>query len=387
MGLFDKQDGYVGVDIGAHGVKLVELKKTKGRPQLWTFGIAHADIDIHPIDRTIQDKTVDQNIAEYNALTNQQGVGEKKNKEVAPPNAADAENIEQYADLLRQTLKAARVTSKRAIASLPVSQVFHAIVTLPASTEKNLDHHVLAKVKKMLPMDIEEMQVVHQVIPGAADEKKKFIRLLVTAAPKSLVTFYSQIFAKAGLQLDELETEAFALERSLVGRDQSTVMVIDIGAERTNFFIMDHGLPLTHRSIRLGGDIFDGALAALMGVDQSMVGQIKRDISSVPAELFDHALVEPLLEPIIKEIAYSMEMFNSQTGNEQRRLEKIILTGGSALFPPILAEIEKQYQVKVFIGDPWARVVYQQGLKQTLDGIGPRMAVSIGLALRHIVQE
>ena len=39
MSLFRKKDSYVGVDIGANGMKLVELHKAKGRAQLWTYGI------------------------------------------------------------------------------------------------------------------------------------------------------------------------------------------------------------------------------------------------------------------------------------------------------------------------------------------------------------
>ena len=50
-------------------------------------------------------------------------------------------------------------------------------------------------------------------------------------------------------------------------------------------------------------------------------------------------------------------------------------------------EIEKKFPLKVFVGDPWARTVYQDGLKQILDGLGPRMAVSIGLAMRNIVKQ
>ena len=49
-------------------------------------------------------------------------------------------------------------------------------------------------------------------------------------------------------------------------------------------------------------------------------------------------------------------------------------------------EIEKKFSMKVFVGDPWARTVYQDGLRQILDGLGPRMAVSIGLAMRNIVK-
>jgi type IV pilus assembly protein PilM len=380
MSLFSKADGYLGVDLGAHGIKLVELRKTKSRPQLWTYGIVKQGLDVHPVEDEPEQQTSDvsQTLSAY--MTQ-----EKEEKKKAPSGPIfDTNKVSEYAALLKETVTKARVTSRRATASLPVSQVFHAVVTLPTVDEKELEHHVKAKIKKMLPHPIDEMQVVHQVIPDKAEKKKQFLRVLVTAAPKSLVQFYSAIFSKAGLQLEELETEAFALERSLVGFDLSTTMVIDIGAERTNFFIIDQGLPITHRSIKVGGNRLDSALQARLQVDESLITQMKIDMSRshvpIPSDV-----AAPLIDPIVKEIDYSINLFSSQTGNEGKRLEKIVLTGGTALFPPVIQRLKEHFDYAVFVGDPWARVVYQQGLKPLLDDIGPRMAVSIGLALRNIV--
>jgi len=47
MGILSKEKSYLGVDIGAHGLKIVELKNTKNRPQLWTYGILEQKLDIH----------------------------------------------------------------------------------------------------------------------------------------------------------------------------------------------------------------------------------------------------------------------------------------------------------------------------------------------------
>ena len=47
MSLFSpKSNGYLGVDIGADGIKLVQLNKTKGRPQLWTYGMVKEKMNI-----------------------------------------------------------------------------------------------------------------------------------------------------------------------------------------------------------------------------------------------------------------------------------------------------------------------------------------------------
>ncbi|PIT86637.1 MAG: hypothetical protein COU33_01990, partial [Candidatus Magasanikbacteria bacterium CG10_big_fil_rev_8_21_14_0_10_43_6] len=135
----------------------------------------------------------------------------------------------------------------------------------------------------------------------------------------------------------------------------------------------------------MGGNVFDTALEDMLGVSPDQVGQVKKDMSRMRQEQIPPELFQSLTDPIIKEIGYSIDVFTRQIGNEQKKLEKIILTGGASLFPPILSSIKEKFPINVFIGDPWARIVYQQGLKQMLDEIGPRMAVTIGLAMRNIV--
>ena len=371
MSLFGKSESYLGVDIGAGGIKVVELRKTKGRPQLWTYGILDTKLDIH--------------VPTFPGPSHTAVPGDEE-KQKPTPVLVDP-RVPAYAELLRYVIDQARVTTKHATASLPVSQVFHAVVTLPLVPEKDLDREVRAKVAKMLPRSLEEMQVVHQRIPSRKNEAPKDIKLLVTAAPKLLVQFYTDVFAAAGLILDELETEAFAIERALVGRDTATVMVVDIGAERTNFFIVDNGLPVTHRSISIGGQAFDAALHNALGVDEKCISEIKYDISRTASADIPFDLFIPMIDPIAKEIQYGIDLFTHQTGNEGRRPEKIILAGGAALFPPVLAILRRAFPVQsvvAFVGDPWARVVYQQGLKSVLDTIGSRMAIAIGLALRHL---
>ena len=377
MSLFQKEQSYLGVDIGAGGMKLVELRKAKGRPQLWTYGIVEEAMDIHPIG--VPEKTAQELSEEH------QGSPTKKPQPSSPIDLGDP-RIDRYAGFLKDLVRATHVSSRVVTASLPVSHIFHAVVTLPTVEEKDVDFHVLAKVKKMLPRPIEEMQVLHQVIPREAlSTSSKDIKVLVTAAPRDLVAFYTAIFQRAGLKLRDLETEAFAIERSLVGRDTATVMVVDMGAERTNFFIMDHGLPITHRTIQIGGNDIDALLQKSLGASADMVGQIKKDMGSLPANELKQDMFMNALDPVINEIQYSFELFLGQSGNEGKKPEKIILTGGAALFPPVLSGVAAATGMKVFVGDPWARVVYQEGLKQVLDTIAPRMSVAIGLALRNVL--
>jgi type IV pilus assembly protein PilM len=373
MGLFAKKEqSHLGVDIGAHGIKVVELKKTKGRPQLWTYGMTRDHMDIHA-------DAVDTK----EPMVQAQASGMQPKEE---PESDEDKRIAQYGDQLKVLLEKAKVQATVATASLPVSQVFHTLITLPLVDAKEIDHHVRAKVKKMLPLPIDHMQVVHQEVPHFDTTKKEtYKKILVTAAPRRLVSFYARIFQRAGLQLDELETEAFALQRALVGNDPATTMIIDIGAERANFFIVDQTLPLTHRSIQVGGNNFDAQIAATLGISPQEARALKYDFSKMGSKQIREEIFASTVDPIIKEISYNVEMFTSQTGNEGKRMQKIIFTGGASLFPPIVDHIRQAFPVNVFIGDPWARIVYQQGLKRILDEIGPRMAVAAGLSMRNIV--
>ncbi|MDP2684009.1 MAG: pilus assembly protein PilM [bacterium] len=368
----------LGVDIGAGGIKLVELQKQKGRPRLWTYAVVDQKIDIH-VNQAINKSAEDLLHEKDDQVSVMMNKKQKQNNIIIEKDP----RIDEYAKLLRYAVDEARVTAKKVTASLPVSHIFHAIVNLPLVNEKELTYHVEAKVKKMLPQPIEDMQVVHQVIPQENKDAKS-IKTLVTAAPKSIVKFYTDIFAKAGLQLSELETEAFALERSLIGIDKATVMVVDIGAERTNFFIMDQGFPITHRSVQMGGDVFGAILQQHLGLSDEEIGTVKSDVSRLALNKLPEDMFGRLVEPIIKEIQYSFDLFLHQTGNENKKPEKIILTGGASTFPLFVRAIGREFPMKVFVGDPWARVVYQQGLKSMLDQLGPRMAVSIGLALRGV---
>ena len=371
MSFLKKTESSLGVDIGSSGIKLLELRKNKGRPQLWTYALVDQPLDININE---PGKTPEE------AMMSDQD----KKKSIATADVKDP-RIAEYAKLLRLAVDSAHVTAKHVTASLPVAHIFHAIVNLPMVNEKELGYHVQAKVKKMLSRPIEEMQIVHQVIQGDPKEEGKSIRTLVTAAPKNIVKFYTEIFQKAGLQLNELETEAFALERSLVGMDKATVMIVDIGAESTNFFIIDQGFPVTHRSVQIGGNVLETILQQKFGLDDKEIMTAKYDVTRLGMDKIPLELFARMIEPIVKEIQYGFDLFLHQTGNESKRPEKIILTGGASVFPPILQGIRQNFAMKVFIGDPWARVVYQQGLKDMLDKFGPRMAVSIGLALRGMI--
>lgn len=375
-----KSKSVLGVDIGAGGIKVVELKKDKNRPVLFTYGLATGRRDVHDL---------------VNAVSQQRG-GELSLKTISEKQPAVAsqiftpEKVAEYAAVLKAVCQKAKVTARNAVVSLPVSAVFHAVVSLPPVAKNEFEKILKAKVKKLLPRPIEEMTLDYQILPGAEGDKAQ--RVLINAVARDVVVFYTQIFQKAGITLDALESESTALERALIGRDQNVAMIVDMGAEHTNFFIIDGGAAITHNSVEIGGDRVDKMLSEAFGIDLDLVGRFKQDWfeklltykNSVTKEEF-LAFLRPIVEPIVKEIEYSFDLYLRQSDNIGKRPEKVVLTGGAAFFPFLAEYIADKFNLKCYVGDPWGRIVYQDGLKTTLHAIGPRMSVAIGLALRNML--
>ncbi len=367
---------------------MVELRLEKHRPVLFSYGLTSNKQDVHKL-MAVEDKNI-VNLLE-NKLKNSGQPAQTKEPDAATSQFAEAQ-IEKYANTIKTICKTSRITAKTAIVSLPVSSVFHAVVTLPIVKKEELDHIVKAEVRKLLPMALEEMALDYQALKGLPEDKSQ--RVLVNAVPHKLIEFYSKVFQRAGLSLEALEPESTALARALIGRDQAVSIIVDIGSERTNFFIVDQGVPITHQSIESGGDKIDRILQNILGVEHGLIGQVKQDLFDYLSVTSNNTLGEqkwldilmPVVDPILKEIEVSMELYLRQTGNENKRPEKIILTGGMALLPFLAKFIQDKFKIKCYVGDSWARIVYQEGLKPVLRQIGPRMSVAVGLAMRNIIQ-
>lgn len=355
MGLFSSSAeklSYIGVDIGFGGMKIVELRNEKGRARLVTY--AYANFSSDGLDKSF--------------LT----------------------DIPGTAELLKHMLEKARVTTKKAVAALPISSVFSSILNVPTSNDKEVKEAVVMQAKKLIPLPLEEISLDTKIIDKTekAENIKPSTRVLITAAPKTLIAKYTEIFKLAGLELAYLETEALAEIRSLIGKDRSTIMIVDVGSLRTNIIVVEKGIPFLARSIATGGNSITQTIAKTLGIPLEQAESMKRDIKSMQA--FAPAgdltpILSVLLKPVLDEIRYSFNMYQSQeAGGSQKRIEKIILTGGSSLLPRLPEFLTQQMSVNTYLGNPWARVVYPQDLRPVLEEMGPRFAVAIGCAMRDI---
>jgi len=270
------------------------------------------------------------------------------------------------------------------VASLPTFSVFSSVLNLSNVTKKDIASAVHWEAKKVIPLPLDEMILDWKVINNPAGADDTDVRVLLTGAPQSLVKKYIEIFKKAQINLLSLETEIFSLIRSLVGHDKSTVLLLEVGSATTDVTIVDKGIPILNRSIDIAGQTITRAICKNLNVDENQAEQFKYDMGISALDFKSGGVPKIIMEsvsPIINEIKYAVGLYQGNDSN--KKVEKIILSGGSAFLPNFIEYLSKVLDMKVIIGDPWANISYPVDLKPLLNEIGPRMSVAIGLAMRE----
>jgi type IV pilus assembly protein PilM len=345
MGLFSStSNNYLGIDIGSSTLKMVELKKSGKKIMLKNYGFTD------PIENLDFSKS---------------------------------EDIDYLAKILTKFQNELGIKTNRATVSLPSFSVFSSVINVPKN-KKKLEEAVIQEAKKVLPLPIEEMVLDWKVVPSQKGElESSESTVFLTGSPKKLVRKYIEVFKKADIFLANLETETFSLIRSILGKDPSVVMMIQMGGNSTNFSIIKNDIPYLNRSINISGGAITKKISEELNLDWDQAEQFKLDLSlsSTEKNAKIPKLAIDVLDPIIKEIKYMLGLFQ---GGDEDKVEKIILSGGGSLSFNFSDHLEKATNIKTIVGDPFFRVSCPEELRPVLNEVGPRLGVAVGLALRDI---
>ena len=367
MGIFaHKSISGLGIDLGTSSLKAVEIALVDGKPRLVNYGYV-------------------ENIEN-------------------PMRAREMEAKKRIAYLLRKMLDEAGIASRHTATALPNFSVFSAVMSVPYLKKNNeFDAAIRWEAKKFVPMPLEEMTLKWEILQSTPHGKTasapsvklgahptpashQQVEVLITAAPRSVLQHFVDIFQFSQLELTAIETESLASARCLVGNDPATVVLVDIGAVSSDISVIEHGVPVISRSIDTGGISITKVIQQHMNIDERRAEQFKRDIgmgSGVHQEQEGmRRLIDSVFQPVLNEIRYSLELYQHRGKGV---VQKVVLSGGSAYLIGIVEYLSEVLKLPVFIGDVWQFVSYPQDLKPVLDELGPRFSVSAGLALRNLV--
>ncbi len=342
----NKPETFLGIDIGASAVKIVEIEKDDQRHKLKNYAIYSLEDYL---------KKNDYKAGELSKIP-----------------------VQDMAKIIKATLKEAEIETKEAYFSVPVYSSFSTLIELPEMPEKEIASAIPFEARKYIPIPVSEVVLDWSKINSP--DKKTGHQILIVAVSKKVIDYYNKVMKLAGLISKSIEEETFSLSRSLIGNDKSTILLIDAGARSINVSIIDNGyIRMTH-NLELGGLKITKAIAEQMNYGMEKAEEAKKGISGING---NNSRIEGISHSILKIIIIEIKkLINSYQDKNNRKIEKIILVGNGAHLVGFVDYLKESFSSDISLGDPFARVDYPVILKPVIKELGAPLAVAVGLSMR-----
>jgi type IV pilus assembly protein PilM len=350
----------LGIDIGPSSIKIVQLKKKKGRAILETYG----ELSLGP----------------YAGLE----IGRSTNL-----------TTEQIAQAVIDVLRESNTTTNKSGISIPMGSSLVSFIKLPKVEDKQLAQMIPLEARKYIPVPISEVSLDYLVIPknestvseyqnGVEKPEEKTVDVLLVVIHNDAMQRNHEISKVAKLDTQFSEIEIFSSMRSVLEPGTAPQMIIDFGSGSTKVYIVERGILRTSHMISRGSQDITLAISKSLGISVSEAENLKRErgLLKKDSDQTDiNEITSLTLDYIFSEI--NRIMLNYEKKNE-RKINKIFLTGGGVLLKGLKEKAEASFNTPMILADPFSKVEYPAFLESVLKQAGPSFAVAIGLAIRRL---
>lgn len=357
-----KRQSVVGIDIGSSSIKVVQIHKEKGIAALDTYG----SLSVSPYIEGVE-------------------TGQWANA-----------NEEVLHTVLSSLLQEAKVTTTTAGVSIPFHSTLISLIEVPLLSDEKIAQTIPFEAKRYIPVPLEDVSLDWFIIPevllnqesrpifenkdGNKDEERKRKVLLVAIHNHEIIK-HKNILSKTKLETRFFEIEIFSTLRSSVYESGLPVIVIDIGARSSKFYIVEHGIVLRSFFINQGGQNISQAVSHAEGVSFKEAEQKKREFGFRINNRETRHAMSLVTDEIFTEANNAIIEFEQRY---HQSVSKMILTGGGAAMKGLFDEAEKKTSISVEIANPFARLRHPALLSESLKENGSEFSVAIGAALRAL---
>ncbi len=359
---FSGQQGssVLGIDIGISSIKLVQLKRKRGRAILETYG----ELSLGP----------------YAGLE----AGRSTNM-----------TADQLGQAVIDIVRESNATTNKSAISIPFGSSLVSFIKLPKVDEKQLAQMIPLEARKYIPVPISEVSLDYLVIPkneSTASEyqnsvekpEEKTVDVLLVVIHNDAMERNKKITQTAKLETTFSEIEIFGSMRSVLEPGTAPQMIIDFGANSTKIYIIERGILRASHMVSRGSQDITMAISKSLGISIEEAEKMKRDrglLKKESDEMDTNEITSLTLDYIFSEISRVLLNYQKKT---ERNVSKIFLTGGGVLLKGFKEKAESSFNVPVILADPFSKVEFPAFLDSILKQAGPSFSVAIGLALRRL---
>jgi len=337
----------IGLDLGNHSIKVIEVQNLNSQPVLTNFAIFESDklrLDLN-----------------------------------------DEDNINFYISKLKSYFEEVPFQSKEVILSLPDTDVFVTTKILPKMSLSELKNYIPLQGADIFPENVSNLTFDAKIISELENNQ---MEVLLVGARKIKVEKYLEIVKRSGLTPKLFEPKSISNAR-IIDEDlvNKAFLILDFGYNSTNLQISMNKIPKFIKSISIGSNTFNKALSQNLNLSLLQAEEYKKTYGMTPGIAEDRIFnyLKPLADSYILDLKRSIVYFNEK--NKGVEIEKIVLVGGLAKLPGFKEYLEKNLNFKVEIFDVFSKIKVASSLNRyesELRNISPLLVNCVGSAMSQI---
>jgi len=357
-----KKNQLVGLDIGSHSIKLVEISQAKKGMALQSFGVIGLP----------QDAVVEGSIKE----------------------------MEIVSSAIKNLYRNLKIKNKNICTSISGYSVIVKKISIDRREDAELESSIHDEAEQYIPFDISDVNLDFEILEPPAEpeapeegeseqeEKSGLMDVMLVAAKKDMVEDYVGLLQLAGLNPMVLDVDAFALQNAFetsLGETKGCYALINVGAEELGINAIKDGVSIFTRDSSYGGAQITEAIMSKLNVSFDEAERIKLSGSNSGER---KAELEEIFTNVIsgwgQEIKRALD-FLAATYPEEN-IEKLYISGGSSRIPGFRRYLELETELSVEELNPFANLQINEKVfdPRYLSYMAPQAAVAVGLALRSI---
>ena len=260
------------------------------------------------------------------------------------------------------------------------------------------------EAQRFIPVPMDTVKLDWITIPDESAEVRAFDQLadkkgIQARTQKVLLVASENIAANARMKAVHIadivpsfgEVEMFSITRACKSNVSEPSLIIDMGATTTKLYIADErGMPIAAHVLQTGGNETTRAIAAALGWETTHAEEAKRAYSSAEGANLakkERDVIAKLLAQFTADVfTVARGMIDTHAEHRARRITHIIVSGGGAeiCIPEVREHIHKKFAVEVSRAEPFTSIKRPMILDETIQRVGPRFTVAVGLALRAL---
>ncbi len=272
----------------------------------------------------------------------------------------------KIASVIKEQLEMNGITNKNVIFILTSTKVVNREVLIPEVKENKVKGIVSANASEYFPVNIEDYVVSHSILEHVVGEdKSKQLKLMVVAAPTTMVKGYYELGSMLGLNVQAIDYVGNAMLQLIKTQTStnSTTMVIQLGSESTLLNIVNGDTLLLQRTVPYGTNAVVTEIMDEKGVDATTAMTLLQNERMITVDFDDNAATGAF-RYLINNVGRVIDYYVAK--NPDKPIDDVYLVGDGALIRGVDGLFKIQLNIQTKIMDSLYNVKFDDKIDQKI---------------------